>query len=155
MKTISIKRKVQVSDTDLSGATYFANFFKWMQEAETELFNALNAPSVIFNQDTITGWPRVNVQCSFENPLFLGDTVEIHLTVKEARVHSIVYEIHFAKEMPNGTRIQVASGSMTTVCAKMNRQTGAFEKIPLAETLLSKLQVKKQEHAVFNPSREY
>ncbi|MBL8848408.1 MAG: acyl-CoA thioesterase, partial [Planctomycetaceae bacterium] len=35
------QRRVQFSETDMAGIVHFANFFRWMEEAEHEYFRSL------------------------------------------------------------------------------------------------------------------
>src|SRR6516164_335429 len=57
-------RRVQFSDTDMAGIVHFANFYRFMEEAEHEMFRSLGFKIVEKQPDgSVLGWPRVQASC--------------------------------------------------------------------------------------------
>src|SRR4051795_12288466 len=90
-------RRVEFSETDMAGIVHFSNFFRYMETAEHGFFRSLGF-SVVMNQtDPPVGWPRVNAECEYRQPLRFEDEVEIHLLVSEKKSKSLSYLIKFRK----------------------------------------------------------
>lgn len=105
-------RRVEFCDTDLAGIVHFANFYKYMEQAEHDYFRSLGLSIMEKQADgTIIGWPRVSATCSFESPAFYEDILEARLCVSRKGVKSLTIEYEFWR---GETRI--ARGRMKTVC---------------------------------------
>lgn len=84
MKKISYSFKVQWSDTDAAGIVFFANFYKWMDDATHNFLNKVGLkPSELYEQKKIT-YPLLEAQCQFKSPLKFEDEVTIISTVTDA-----------------------------------------------------------------------
>jgi YbgC/YbaW family acyl-CoA thioester hydrolase len=116
---IKVRRRVEFSETDMAGIVHFSNFFRYMETAEHEFYRSLGF-SVVLNQfDPPLGFPRVHAACDYKKPLRFGDTVEIHLQVKEKRSRVLSYQFRFtqiAAESGPVTPLLVATGELTVVC---------------------------------------
>ena len=74
------KRRVQFADTDMAGIVHFANFFRYLEEAEHELFRSFGSTFMQRQSDgSVISWPRVAASCSFEAPAMCDDILEIRL----------------------------------------------------------------------------
>jgi YbgC/YbaW family acyl-CoA thioester hydrolase len=105
-------RRVEFSDTDMAGIVHFANFYRYMEQAEHDFFRSLGFSIMETQADgTVIGWPRVSAKCSFEAPAFYQDVLEIRLSVERIGVKSLTINYEFFRE---GQRI--ARGQMKTVC---------------------------------------
>lgn len=122
---------VQFSETDAAGLVHFSNFFRYMERAEWELFRAADLPLIEEHAGILRGWPRVKAECSFSSPLRFGDTLRIHLKVREITDRSITYAFHFHKSTPSGLSF-LGKGRMTTVYAEMDRATGQLQSSPIS-----------------------
>lgn len=137
-QSITIKHRVEFYETDMAGIVHFSNYFRWMESAETQLFHTLGIPIAKRENDIISGWPKVETSCTFTTPLRFQDEVEILLTIKEIKNHSICYNFHFYKN-ENGRKIEAAKGTMTAVFAKFNILENTISASLIEEELKDKI----------------
>ncbi len=135
---LSTFHTVQFSETDMAGIVHFSNFYRFMEQAEAELFKKADLPLMIREGQEARGWPRVKANASFNHPLRFGDTVEISIEALEIKDHSLDYR--FAFYINRGpTPQKIASGSMTTVYAKGDPYTGQFQAALIPDTIKASL----------------
>lgn len=107
-----ITRRVEFADTDMAGIIHFANYYRYMEEAEHAFFRSRGLSIMQPQPDgAVIGWPRVSASCSFEAPAYFEDTLEVRLNVVRKGVKSLNYEIEFWR---GETRL--AHGKLKTVC---------------------------------------
>lgn len=105
-------RRVEFADTDMAGIIHFANYYRYMEEAEHAFFRSLGVSIMQPQADgSVIGWPRVSASCSFEAPAYFEDVLEVRLNVVRKGVKSLNYEIEFWR---GETRL--AHGKLKTVC---------------------------------------
>lgn len=113
-------RRVEFCETDLAGIVHFANFYRYMEQAEHEFFRSLGLKIAGKLPDGQPfGWPRVTASCSFSAPARYEDIVEARLTIlrRGARSLTIRYEF-FRDDQP------LATGEMKTVFCELSPETG-------------------------------
>lgn len=89
-------RRVEFADTDMAGIIHFANYYRYMEEAEHAFFRSLGLGIMQSQSDgSVIGWPRVSASCSFEAPAYFEDALEVRLNVVRKGVKSLNYEIEF------------------------------------------------------------
>lgn len=106
------RRRVAFSETDMAGIVHFANFFRYMEEAEHALFRSLDLPKIWHLPDgSVIGWPRVQVSCQYQSTAMFDDELEIRLNIDRVGGSSLTmsFEIYRGE-----TRL--AKGSMKTAC---------------------------------------
>ena len=106
------QRRVEFCDTDMAGIVHFANFYRYMEQAEHDFFRSLGFSIMETKPDgSVWGWPRVSAKCSFEAPAFYQDVLEIRLSIERIGVKSLTinYEFHKGEQ-------RIARGQMKTVC---------------------------------------
>ncbi len=126
----SAKRRVEFFETDLAGIVHFANFYRYMEQAEHEFFRSLGL--VIHGKladGTVFGWPRVSATCSFKSPAYYDDEIEVRLTVQRLTRRSLTITYEFHREstvlaqgemktayclVPNGAKLE--SAEMPDAC---------------------------------------
>lgn len=105
-------RRVEFADTDRAGIVHFANFYRYMEEAEDAFFGSLglhlNNPQA---DGSIIGWPRVAASCSFEAPAYHEDVLEIRLSVVRKGVKSLTMNFEFWRD-----ETRIAYGQLKTAC---------------------------------------
>ena len=104
-------RIVQFAETDLAGIAHFANFFRWMEEAEHAYFRSVGLSVRTEYQEMEIGWPRVSTSCEFFAPARFEDQLQMAVRIAKMGEKSISWEIEFSRD---GTRL--ALGKATTVC---------------------------------------
>jgi len=131
--------RVVFAETDMAGIVHFANFYRMMENAEHAFFRSLGF-SIHGDYDGVhVGWPRVSATCDFFKPLRFEEVVEIQLLVAEVRTRSIRYVFRFWKEMA-GERMEIARGSVSTVCAAVDKAVGKLAAVPIPKEILSKIE---------------
>ena len=126
MASFVAQRRVEFAATDMAGIVHFANFYRWMEEAEHEYFRSLGL-SIMEKQDdgTYIGWPRVNASCHFEAPAHHNDMLDIHVTVERVGFKSLTLRMAFFV----GEK-RLAHGRMKTACC-ICRPNGTLSSIEI------------------------
>ena len=104
------KHRVEFFETDLAGIVHFANYYRFMEQAEHAFFRSLGLKIHDTLPDgTVFGWPRVAASCSFNSPARYEDEVEITVTVvrRTARSLTTTYEFRRGETL-------LATGEMKT-----------------------------------------
>ena len=119
-------RRVEFGDTDMAGIAHFANFFRYMEVAETDFLHSLGL-SVSWHDETGRwGFPRVSVGCDFKRPARFEDVLDIAVTVEEVGRKSVKYRFDFTRAGQ-----EVAVGRITTVyCRTEPGQGMVSQEIP-------------------------
>lgn len=113
--TFTTTRRVEFAETDVAGIVHFANFYRYMEEAEHEFFRSLGL-SIMHAEDdgSLTSWPRVAADCSFEAPARFEDIIDVHLDVTSMGTKSMMIHVEFCR---GDTRLAV--GNLKTVCCRI------------------------------------
>ncbi len=129
----TIKRRVQFAETDVAGVMHFANYFRWMEEAEHAFWRSLGHCVHMDVGDEVHGWPRVAAHCDYVAPLRFEDEVDIAVRVTRIGERSLTFGFVFEAA---GRR--VAAGTLTATCCRV--ANGAFEPIAIAPALRQQLE---------------
>jgi YbgC/YbaW family acyl-CoA thioester hydrolase len=114
------RRRVEFADTDMAGIVHFANFYKWMEEAEHEYFRSLGLSIMEpAGEGKYIGWPRVSASCSFERPIFYEDVIELRVTVERIGVKSITYQVEIWRDAD-----RIAHGRMKVAWSRWRFRRG-------------------------------
>ena len=105
------QRRVQFAETDMAGVVHFANFLRYMEEAEHALWRA--AGLSIVPPGSEIGFPRVAASVEFHAPLYFEDEFEVHIRVAAISRRSIRY----VSTITRG-ETKIASGTVTAVCVR-------------------------------------
>lgn len=126
-------RRVQFYDTDMAGIVHFANFYRFMEEAEHEMFRSLGFKIVEEQPDgSVLGWPRVRASCTFEAPAYYDDLIEIDIFIARVGVKSLTMSFHFRRG-----QTRLASGELKTVFCRFDG-AGKFESVAMPAALSEK-----------------
>ena len=126
-------RRVEFGDTDMAGIAHFANFFRYMEAAETDFLHSRGMSVSWQDADTRLGFPRVSVGCDFERPVRFEDVLEIAVTVEEVGRKSVRYRFDFACR-----GAEVAVGRITAVYCRHTPDRG-LESAEIPADLRAKL----------------
>ena len=132
-----VERRVEFSETDMAGIVHYSNFFKYMETAEHAFYRSLGTSVVMQHVDPPLGWPRVRAECDYFKPLRFEDLIEVHMLVKEKKPKALTYVFRFYKL--NGTREEVARGSLTVVC--VSHQDGGMRAVEMPPALGDQIEV--------------
>lgn len=107
-------RRVEFGDTDMAGIVHFANFFRYMEAAETDFLRARSLSVAWDRAGERYGFPRVSVACDFVRPARFEDVLTIAVTVEKVGTKSVSYRHDFTLAGE-----PVATGRITAVfCRK-------------------------------------
>ena len=112
-----IRRRIEFVDTDMAGIVHFSRFYVFMEQAEHELLRSLglSVHGGVDEDGNIIGWPRLSSSCTFSNPAYFEEEIDIHLTVHRIGDKSVTYECLFSR-----ADTAIASGELTVVCCRCN-----------------------------------
>jgi YbgC/YbaW family acyl-CoA thioester hydrolase len=102
---------VHFSDTDMVGIVHFSMFFRYMEEAEHELWRA--AGLVIVQGGDEAGWPRVSAHFDYKSPLRFDDQVQIDVDIANVTRRTVQYRFTMTR-----ADALIGTGTLTTVCAR-------------------------------------
>jgi acyl-CoA thioester hydrolase len=90
--------RVEFFETDLAGIVHFANFYRFMEQAEHEFFRSLRLKIHGTASDgTVFGWPRVAATCSFKSPAYYEDELQVRLTILRLTRRSLTISYEFRR----------------------------------------------------------
>jgi YbgC/YbaW family acyl-CoA thioester hydrolase len=129
----SITRRVEFGDTDMAGIMHFANFFRFMEVAETAFLRSRGLSVAWTDGGAGYGFPRVSAACDFAKPLRFEDEVTIHVTVEKVGKKSVSYRFAFSKDGQ-----PVAEGRMSGVYCR--KTAGGIESLDIPAEIRAKLE---------------
>ena len=119
MEGFIYQRRIEYSDTDMSGIVHFSRFFVYMETAEHEFLRA-RSTSVDRTIDGVRiSWPRVSATCDYKSPARFGDVLDVRVRVVRRGVKSMTYGFEFRR----GDTL-LAEGKTTSVCCIMHQNRG-------------------------------
>lgn len=134
----SSTRKIEFSETDMAGLVHFSNFFKYMETAERDFFEAAGIDLIRTKPGELVGWPRARAECKFSAPIRFGDSIDIHLAVKALKDRAIDYQFRIFRRNKDGRRTQAGKGHMTTVLSELTA-SGELRSIELPAQLRERI----------------
>src|SRR5215510_12727476 len=105
-----IRRRVKFYEVDGAGIVHFSWFFRYMEEAEYELWRSAG---VSLTRMEGLGFPRVATSFEFKRPLRFDDEFEVLIQITAIREKTIAYGCTLTLEGE-----VVALGTMTIACAR-------------------------------------
>ena len=107
-------RRVAFAETDMAGIVHFANFFRYMEEAEHAFFRSVGHRISEAQPDgSVIGWPRVSATCSYQAPALYEDELTVEAIVERIGPKSLTFRYEFFRD-----RTPLATGSMKIVCCR-------------------------------------
>jgi acyl-CoA thioester hydrolase len=143
----NVTRRVEFSETDMAGIVHFANFFRYMEQAEHAFYRSLGASVIMNDQNPPLGFPRVHAECDYRRPIRFEDMIEVHLLVREKRAKVLSYVFKFRNLTENGPSEEIARGVLTVVCVA-HFPDGRMSSVPIPDVLASKIEVAPAESLV-------
>ena len=115
--TFSITRRVEFGDTDMAGIMHFANFFRFMEVAETDFLRSRGLNVSWLDGGVKWGFPRVSAACDYQKPARFQDVLTIVVSLEKVGTKSVSYRFDFSNQLGE----PVASGRMTSVFCRSAR----------------------------------
>ena len=127
-------RRVAFAETDMAGIVHFANYQRFMEEAEHAFFRSIGVPLIQTEPGGARlSWPRVKVSCSFLMPAKYDEIVDVDVVVLRVGEKSLSFEFHFRR----GSEL-LATGELTTVYCRF-RPDQPLESLPIPAEYREKL----------------
>ncbi|MGB1123640.1 MAG: acyl-CoA thioesterase [Phycisphaeraceae bacterium] len=126
--TYRLTRRVAFSETDAAGIVHFANFFRYMEDAEHAMLRDLGLSVHRDVGDDVAGFPRVRASCDYKRPLRFEDVFTIDVFISAKTDKSVTYGFTFRKEEEADP---IATGSLKVVYAIKAAGEGKFKAAPL------------------------
>jgi 4-hydroxybenzoyl-CoA thioesterase len=94
MRTHIDRVRVAFGDCDPAGIVFFPNYFRWVDAASRQFFDACGVPSWRETEAAcgIIGTPLVSTSADFSAPARYGDVLDVHTSISEWRGRSFVME---------------------------------------------------------------
>lgn len=128
------RRRVEFGDTDMAGIAHFANFFRYMEVAETDFWHAVGlSVSWLDGEGGRYGLPRVSVACDYLKPAHFEDILDIDVRVERVGTKSLTLTFEFSR-----TGEPIARGRITSVFCR-HTHDGRIDTLALPEEIRSKL----------------
>ncbi len=108
-----LKLQTYWSDADAAGIVFYANYFRFIEQAEEELFRAAGADRAALLAGNHVWMPRVETYSKFVRPIRLGGAVWIRLHPQLKGDKAVRYDFQFVEDVTGET---VAEGYITIVC---------------------------------------
>lgn len=92
------QHRVEFFETDLAGIVHFANFYRFMEQAEHAFFRSLGLKiHGRLSDGTVFGWPRVSATCSFQSPAYYEDQLDVGVTILKLTSRSLTTGYEFQR----------------------------------------------------------
>jgi YbgC/YbaW family acyl-CoA thioester hydrolase len=114
-------------DADPAGRVYFANFFRLVEYAETELFRALGRERMQMYDEHEVWMPRVESFARFTKPILAEEAIWIQLRTRFKGEKTVRMEFEI---LSVADRSRLAEGYITAVC--IDRKSGKSCALPPA-----------------------
>lgn len=137
--SFTIRRQVEFSETDMAGIVHFSNYFRWVEAAESALFQSLKEPLIVSGKNHVQGWPRVRASCEYKAPISFQDTVEIELVVKALKIKAIQFGFRIYRIDGEEEKTLAAKGEMTTVCVRKTPPDAPMQAVNIPDNVLKQL----------------
>lgn len=118
--TVMFEVKLQTywTDADPAGIVYFSNFFRFVEQAEEELFRASGTERHKVLEENHIWMPRVEVFSKFLGPIHNGHAIRIRLTPELQGQRAIRYNFEILDDISSE---KLAEGYMTIVTVDRTR----------------------------------
>ena len=114
MTPYTFTRRVEFGDTDMAGIMHFANFFRFMEAAESDFLRSLGLSVSWFDAGGKWGFPRVSASCDFQKPARFQDVLTVAVIVEKVGAKSVSYRFEFTNQLGEA----LASGRITAVLCR-------------------------------------
>ena len=111
-----VQKKIHWADCDAAGIAWFANYFRWFEDAEEELYAAIlgQTRQSLLNERCF-GMPRVEAATTYRAPVKPGQTIRIGIvsTLENPR------RLRHRFEMRDERSVLVAEGFVRVACVDL------------------------------------
>jgi 4-hydroxybenzoyl-CoA thioesterase len=101
------------ADSDPAGIVFYPHYFRFIEEAEEELFRAAGKDRFAMLQENKVWMPRAETFAKFMKPIKLGAAIRIRLHPKLQGEKAVRYDFEFLDE---SGKEKLTEGYVTVVC---------------------------------------
>ena len=101
------------ADSDPAGIVFYPNYYRFIEQAEEELFRAAGVDRFTLLQENKVWMPRAEAFSKFMRPIKLGAAIRIRLYPKLQGEKIVRYDFEFLDESGNE---KLTEGYVTVVC---------------------------------------
>lgn len=131
------RRVVRFAETDMAGIVHFAEFFKYMENAEHDFYRSLGLSVHIRDEANVYGWPRVHASFDYLSPLRFEDEFEVHMVVAEVGSKTILYRCYI-RTLGEDAKL-CAKGNLKVICIKKEGADGRMRAANIPDFFRTKL----------------
>ncbi|HTU69613.1 MAG TPA: thioesterase family protein [Candidatus Baltobacteraceae bacterium] len=117
--------QVQWADVDIAGIMYFANYWRFAEYAEMEMFRELGLPFDSLFDDLDFWLPRVRAEADYYAPALMGDWIRMRAHLEKVGASSVRFRIVMFNE-----RTGIPMASLVLTVAAMDRRTKKSMPLP-------------------------
>src|SRR5215831_18551572 len=108
-----VKLQTYWADSDPAGIVYFAHFFRFIEQAEEELYLQAGTKRQDLLDRYSVWMPRVEAHVNFVSPIRTGHAIRVRIDPQFQGQKTMRFEFEIFEE---GASARLASGYMTVVC---------------------------------------
>ncbi len=123
------------SDVDAAGIVYFPHFFRFVEQAEEELFRAAGVSLQRLIEEHHVWMPRVEAFSKFSKPIQHGEAIRVRLRPELQREKTVRYNFEIVSD---SKAEKLAEGYITVVCVDAQ-----FKSIPIPEAIRKVIDAQK------------
>ena len=101
------------SDADPAGVVFFPHFFRFLEQAEEEMFRSFGVERHKLLEENHVWFPRVEAFTKFAAPIRVGEAIRVQLKPTILGSKSLRYDFEIRSDA-NGNKL--ADGYLTIVC---------------------------------------
>lgn len=115
-------------DSDGAAIVFYANYFRFVGQAEEELFRAAGVDRLALLRENHVWMQRVEAFSKFMRPILLGAAVRVRLHPQLKGEETVRYDFQF---LDDTTSEKIAEGYVTVVCVDATH----FKATPIPEAI--------------------
>lgn len=115
-------------DSDSAGIVFYANYFRFVGQAEEELFRAAGVDRLALLRENNVWMPRVETFSKFMRPIPVGAAVRVRLHAQLKGEETVRYDFQFLDDTASE---KIAEGYITVVCVDATH----FKRTPIPEAI--------------------
>ncbi len=123
-----VKLQTFWADADPAGIVYFAHFFRFVEQAEEELYRQRGTDRQTLLDRYSVWMPRVEAHVNFSNPIRNGRTIRVQMDPQFQREKTVRFEFAI---LDDESAERLAAGYMTVVCV----DRAGFKSVPIPDEI--------------------
>ncbi len=116
------------ADSDPAGIVFYPNYYRFIEQAEEELFRAAGVDRFTLLQENKVWMPRAETFSKFMRPIKLGASIRIRLHPQLKGDKAVRYDFEF---LDDSGEEKIAEGYVTVVCV----DAAHFKPTPIPEAI--------------------